>query len=295
MMVRSYKKVLLIAKEGLYEWKWEYRVWIVGILTVVLLGRYLHGINLYGFTYGTRVTPFLLLVLFKDSHIANGLLKVLLYLGAICLLSNAPFVTDITSYQILRSGKRSWIAGKCMYIWLTSFLYVIFIACIAGIIVLPTVSVNDLWGSTLRDWVSKKNNWEVYAQSLEIPSLIIKLIYPWAAEILSLFVVGLSFCFLGHLIFFCNLLTNKKAIGIGLSVLFVMLDPVISYFAFSEQQKWMYLFSPINWSSLELWTIVGSGKPLSAQYAYGMYLLLILCLTAGIFIVASKKEILKNE
>ena len=277
-----FKSIFLVAKESLMEWKRDYRVWALAILSAVVLVRYLYGLNLYGFEYGTRVTPFLLPILFNDSSVANGLVKILLFLGAICLFSDAPFYSQTSAYQWIRTGRTAWYLGKCAYIWLASFLYALFLAVTAFLAVLPTVSIHDLWGSTLRDWLNNRNNWYLYAGNLEIPFPVIRMIYPWSAELLSLGAVSLSFCMIGHLICLVNLLVHSKAAGISVAAILVMLDPVIHYFAFTETQLWMYRFSPVSWCSMELWDIAGGIKPLSTSAVFPAMLLLIMMLTGGI-------------
>lgn len=289
-----FKRIFLIAGEGVLGWKRDYRVWVLGVLTVLIIVRYLWGINLYGFEYGTRVTPFLLPVLFKDAHVANGLVKILLFLGAICLFSDAPFLSETSMYEWVRTGKTTWYLGKCAYIWIASLLYTIFIAGTAFLVVIPTVTFHDLWGTTLRDWMVGKNNWAYYAGNLEIPVSVIRMIYPWSAELLTLAAATLSFCLMGYLIYFFNILTGTKTIGISVAVFLVMLDPVIHYFAFTERQLWMYRFSPVSWSSIELWDIVGGIKPLCAAFVFAAQLLLIALLKVGIILRMRSWEMKKS-
>ena len=290
-----FKKAMLITRESFLEWKVDYRVWVLGFLSVVVVIRYLYGVDLYGITFSTKVTPFLLPVLFKDAGVANGLVKILLYLGSIFLFSNAPFINDAVWHQWIRTGKKVWILGKCLYIICASFVYMAFLSVTAFLTVLPTVTFNDLWGSTLRDWISDKNTWAFYAGNLEIPKEVIRMVYPWSAQLLTFIAGSLSFSLVGHLICFLNLSTGMKATGTGAAVTLVMIDPVIHYFAFSEQQKWFYLFSPVSWSSIELWDIVGSGKPLNAGYVFAATVLLTLALASGIIVRIHSWEGIRSQ
>ena len=276
------KRAVLIAREEILAKKRDYRIWMLGIMTVVILIRYLHGINQYGISFGTKVTPFLLPVLLKDAGVANGLVKMLVFLGVICLFSDAPFVTSATMYQWIRSGKKAWFLGKSIYIFCASFIYTAFLALCAFLTVLPTVSFNDFWGSTLRDWINGRNNWALYAGNLEIPQDVIRMIYPWSAELLSFLAGSLCFCFIGHIIYVINVWTTTKAVGIGVAVTLVMIDPVIYYFAISEQQMWIYRFSPVSWCSIELWDIIRSGRPLNSRYVFSALLIMILICIFGV-------------
>ena len=293
-MVTLFKSSLLIAWESFLEWKKDYRIWVLFSLTGLILVRYLYGVNLYGFDYHTKVTPFLLPLLFGDSDVANGLVKMLLMLGAVCLFSNAPFSSDIAKYQVLRAGKRAWWVGKCLYIWVASFVYISFIALFSGLFVLPTADMGDLWGSTLKDWLAGKNGWGAYAGQLTLPFEMIRVLYPAGAQILTFFSASLTVCVIGHLIYFVNLLTNSRSWGIGCATMLVMIDPVIHYFAFTSLQRWMYKINPVSWCSIELWTVVGSGKPLSAQFVFSADVLLIAALIIGILTISNRERAINS-
>lgn len=67
----------------------------------------------------------------------------------------------------------------------------------------------------------------------------------------------------------------QQKLGIAAAVFLILLDPVVVYCGASMTTKWMYRFSPVNWSSIENWTIVGQTQPVSMTYAYGMYAIMI--------------------
>lgn len=266
------------------------RIWLVGILLIILLIRYLWGIDRYGIAYGTKTTPWLLSVLYTDGEISNGLLKMLLYLGVIAVFCDAPFYSEQTQYEVIRSGKKAWYQGKLTYIWIVSFLYPFFLSLVAWGIVLPTVTYTDFWGGTMRDFSRLLLRTRTAVGNLAIPREIIKTIYPWSAHLLTFLISGCSNVFLGYLIYFLNLITSKNGWGVAAAAFVVMLDPVVCYFGIGNY-KWMYRYSPISWSSIEHWTIFGSNHALSMGYAFGGYLILILLLGGLIRIVSAWKEI----
>ena len=65
----------------------------------------------------------------------------------------------------------------------------------------------------------------------------------------------------------------------------VMIDPVIHYFAYTWLQRWMYIFNPISWCSIELWSVVGSGKPLVGRNVMAADLMILFLLNVGIELV----------
>lgn len=285
------RKSILIVAGYLMQWKKDSRITLTAILIFVLMLRYFSGITLYGLKYSTEVTPWLLPVMFTDATISNGLLKVLLYLGVICLFCDAPFITERTRYQLIRSGRNAWWIGNCLYILIASLIYMMFLAVTVMIVVFPTITFSDFWGSTLREFVEYGERTWAYIGNLVLPDEIVKTVYPATAEILTFFAGWLSFVLLGLLICFLNLITGSRAMGIVAAVFLVMLDPVIRYLGYGMSYQWLYLWSPISWSSIESWTILGYGHPIDMHYAYGMYLAGIIVLTAGIAVSSRKKQI----
>lgn len=294
--MEPFRKGCVIACGNLLQWKKDSRVAVTFLLMAVLLVRYLIGLTVYGVQNHTTVTPFLLPILFKDSTVSNGLLKVLLYLGLICLLCDAPFLSERLPYELIRSGRRAWWMGECLYLWCASLLYLLFLMFGAALVVLPTVSVSELWGSTIPALLKEESLEQVlYLGALEIPTELINVIYPYGAQILSFFAGWLSFVLIGHVIYLVNLCTAQRVWGVGLAVLLVMWDPVVRYWGTGARNRWLYLVSPVSWSSIESWTILGYGHPISMGYAYGMYGAGILTFTVLIAVVSKRKALITEE
>lgn len=287
-----YKGSVAVTANQLRKMRRDSRIWLVGILLIVLLIRYLWVIDLYGLSYGTGTTPFLLSVLYTDGSVSNGLLKMLLYLGVIAVFCDAPFVSEHTSYEVIRCGKRAWHRGKLTYIWIMGFLYPLYLSLLVFLIVLPTVTVTDFWGGTMRDFAAKYGQALAVMGNLMTPSEVILSIYPWSAQLLTFLASGLSNVFLGYLIYLFNLLTRKSGAGVAAGVFAVMLDPVVRYWGVGRTNWWMYRCSPISWSSIENWTILGSNHPLPMWYVFCGYLVLIAVLGCLIRILGKRKEAL---
>ncbi len=294
-MASWFRNSFSITRNQLRKMRKDSRVWLTGVLLFILLIRYLWGIDWYGYTYGTKTTPFLLSVLYADGIISNGLLKVLLYLGVIAIFCDAPFYSQQTPYEVVRCGKKAWNQGKLTYIWLMSFMYPLYLSLVALAIVLPTVTFTDFWGGTMRDFAELYQHTLDAIGNLMIPKEIIKTIYPWWAHFLTFVISGLSNVFLGYLIYFLNLLTLKNGVGVSFAVFIVMIDPIVRYWGVGVENQWLYRCSPISWSSIENWTIVGSDHPISMEYACCGYLLLILVLGCLIRVVSVRKEALMQS
>lgn len=258
------------------RWKRDGRILLTFLLMIVLLIRYFSGLSSFGIKYNTHVTPFLLPIVLTDCNITNGLLKILACFGWVCLVCDVPVRDPFLTYAVIRSGRKSWWLGEHLYICASSFLYTAFLSIIPALIVLPSLSLNELWGSTITQILDSNEYKVLYLGNLVLPQKIIAMIYPYGAELLSFLAAWLQFWFLGSLMYSINLCFKSNTLGIAAAVFLILLDPVVAYCGAYMQTKWMYMFSPVSWSSIENWTIVGQTQPISMIYDYVMYSLMIL-------------------
>ena len=74
----------------------------------------------------------------------------------------------------------------------------------------------------------------------------------------------------------------------------VLLDPVIRWIAYTPSRFWLYYISPVSWSSIENWTVVGSTHPLNGQIVVCASIILNLIMLCLTFIV-EKRSIVQNN
>lgn len=287
----SFRKIYMVMKSSFSEWGKDVRVRIMFLMEAVLLVRYLAGPVIYGLKFHKTLTPFSLPILMTNSTVSNGNLKILLYLGVIMLFANAPFIGETTPYLMIRSKRSSWWKGECLYIWLASFLYLLFLTLFSMLITSPILSVRDLWGSLSSDIIRNKNELMVYMGNLIAPTEIMKNIYPHIAELLTFFAVWVSFVFLGHLMYAINLIASHSVVGVAAGVFFIMFAPIASLLGFGWKTEWLYWVSPINWSSIECWKIPGGSNVIPMWYALCMPLILTTILSILIGFVSKRKQI----
>lgn len=270
-----YKTSFLVAKSNFMRWKKDGRIFLTFLLMIVLMIRYFSGLSSFGIKYHTKITPFLLSVVLTDCDIANGLLKILVCLGWVCLICDVPVRDPFLTYTILRTGRKGWWLGENIYICTAAFLYTAFLSVVPVLIMIPSLSVNELWGSTITQILQSNEYQAEYLGNLMLPRKVIAMIYPYGAQILSFFAAWLQFWFLGMVMYSINFCCKNNTLGIAAVVFLILLDPVVAYCGAYMSTKWMYQFSPVNWSSIENWTIVGQTQPISMTYVYGMYAFLI--------------------
>lgn len=118
-----YRIACLVAKSNFMRWKKDGRILLTFLLMIVLMIRYFSGLSSFGIKYHTKITPFLLSVVFADCDITNGLLKILVCFGWVCLLCDVPVRDPFLTYIVLRSGRKGWWLGEkylhlCISLWL---------------------------------------------------------------------------------------------------------------------------------------------------------------------------------
>lgn len=123
-------------------WRCSPRVWAALLLG---MGTCLHNGALYlTFINGTGGSAQILEAYIVIGNRATFLLGVLL--GGLLLLSDTPFVTPISQYEVLRTGRKRWFWTQVIYIFLASVLYVLLI--LAFTCLVTVVHSKTFWGNT---------------------------------------------------------------------------------------------------------------------------------------------------
>ena len=150
--------------------------------------------------------------------------------------SEVPFLSDYSNYQLLRVGRKQWVAIKFMRIFFGAFLLMLMEAFVSILVIFPNVDFSNRWGAF----------WNTFSLEqgidLSFPRNIVILYTPVTAT-LRVFLVGCFIIFLmGMLEFTITLfLDNKYAVIIcGL----LACGPVLA--ANSEYAN-IYYISPVAW------------------------------------------------
>src|SRR5699024_1005021 len=93
-----------------------------------------------GYTVGPWVFPFLL---------AEPYSRLMVMLGLILLLCDAPFIESDHPALLLRSGRRTWTAGQVLYIAGTSAVYFAVVYLLTVLVLLPHVGFEPGWGKVI--------------------------------------------------------------------------------------------------------------------------------------------------
>ncbi len=94
---------------------------------------------------------------------STGYAFLALFLGNLLLMSNAPFVSETTTYEMLRMGKKRWIDSKIIYIVMGSVIYslVLILASVVFSCLKGTVSFRNEWSYAMQELAFKQPSYAI--------------------------------------------------------------------------------------------------------------------------------------
>lgn len=292
-----FRSSVSVAAVNFRRWQKDLRTGLIFLFTALVVFSALKPFLQYGQASGTKCTPLLLTLLFNSNMVSVASPKTLVHLGLLALLCDAPFFYPITPYMILRSGRRGWWLGECLYIMQASFIYLVFLTAICFFSVLPVITFENDWGSVIYDMTfgsSTRSAGEIMMQypHFSWPDAIFQYLYPAASYLYSFFTGWAAFCILGLVMYLGRLLKKNSILGVVLAGVLVFLDPVLNWLSVSGYgQRWMLAFNPVCWSSIRSLNLLDSRNFLSIPFVAGMYLLLLAVLLTAIRFCAGRVTI----
>lgn len=278
-----FKSVTAVVSINFHRWKRDYRIWLIFAFTAVLIIEYLRGYTGYGMAEGKKVTFCLLPLLYIPTEVAVRAPKMLFHVGFLLLLCDSPFLHPTAPYMILRSGKKKWWMGECLYIISVAFFYMSFIALVSTLVSLPAVTWENDWGQAVTDFVfgsremSTDEILERHFLSIPTPENTVKFLYPFASEGYTFLTGWGTFTILGLLLYLISILQKNVLVGMGVAGVLIFLDPVLTFLGYPNKY-WMQAFSPVCWTSVESLNVSSSKYFISVPFVLIMYPLLILVL-----------------
>ena len=294
-MKRKHGAIKTILQINFSQWRHDDKIWIVFSVLLVLLTVCFVRIPFFCLENNAKVSPFLLSLIFISGMNGNGNIKILVLFGSVLLFSDAPFMFPGLTNVLYRCGRRSWCKGECLYIVLASAIYVGIIALFTVLIALPCIDLSGGWGS----FFEILNN-----QMKENPALGLKImpgIYLPSAvgyseqQAVQVFLFTfpmfiLQVIFLGLLVYILNLILKKSGPGIAVAAGLILLDPVLNYFM-NDHLWWLYLLSPVNWSSMWLLEEFSGRGYLTREIVFGALTGLVVLEAALIRILSGNIDI----
>ena len=281
----TFRAMGAIIYADLSRWRHDIRVRFILLFTILLLIWYLKPLTAYSLDFGRKTTVYVLPLLFNSNTVAVTSPNILLHIGLLLLLCDAPFFYPGKSYMILRSGRKNWCLAECLYILTVSLLYISLISAVSLVTILPAASFKDSWSGTVRDMIFGNETMTateiamVYSHT-PFPEAVIRYMKPLSAAVYTFLTAWGTFSILGLLMYLISLLSGKMLYGLTVSSLLVFLDPILVWYSW-PRRYWMLAFSPVSWTSAGQLDIIQPDHFLSVPYVtvVSVGLLIILCFT----------------
>ncbi|MBR5067060.1 MAG: hypothetical protein IKX08_05370 [Lachnospiraceae bacterium] len=119
---------------------------------------------------------------------STGYAFLALFLGNLLLMSNAPFVTEATTYEILRIGKKRWIDSKIIYIVIGSVIYslVLILASVVFSCFKGTVNFRNEWSYAMTELTFKQPSYAITSFRVSFTEKeFISAVNPYVAALLT--------------------------------------------------------------------------------------------------------------
>lgn len=282
--MRLLKNSWFVCCQNFRKWRHDYRIMLAAILILI-------GVNYFSGTLGSvctgmglKMSPWLFPFLFTSS-----LSSVILFLPLLLIFCNAPFIDANQPYSIIRTGRTAWSIGQIVYIGLTSIVYLLFIIFASILLHIGHMEFTTDWGKFFTSMGNLTFHTDVYIP-ISIPTRIINYFTPLQAMWFTFLFLWFSCMFVGLIVYLFNSLTNTRIVGVGIAGAFLVFDAFLSFtLAHPNINYFLYHFSPVTWSHLNLIEIdYGTTQP-TFPYVMIMYIILTVILTVSC-IWANRKQ-----
>lgn len=136
-----------------------------------------------------------------------------IFLGALLLLSDIPFFTPLTKYEVLRIGKEKWFWSQILYIFVMSIWYLIILLLFTCMITSARVELffENKWSAGMYMLAEKQQEFVIrkFAFSFPFPELI-HVLTPCQAVFVTMMFNCLYLCLIGYCILAVNLFCRRN-------------------------------------------------------------------------------------
>lgn len=285
--MKQLRCVCSICAQNFRKWRTDYRVWCIGILLFVMTGIFADDIRILAEYMGTNMPVWIYPFMYTQFHT-----KLIFTLPVVLLFCNAPFTDRNQTFVFMRSGRIKWLCGQIMYIVFASAVYYLFLFVVSLLLTVFSGELSLEWGKTLTALgVSNSVGFEAGTPFVDIPYTVITFFKPLQAVWFTFLMSWLGAIFIGLTIFFFNLISQTRFLGVIVSSFFVLLSSAVA-----NDYGWEGLlsFSPISWITLDKIDVGGLTKCPSFTYCISVFGIMIVSLSAAILIFGRKKSLDKR-
>lgn len=279
--------VIAVAKNGIFRTLRQSRFYFVIFINITLIKQLTDSIKEFSQLTGVKAVPCIFPFLMQQTFI-----QLLFLAGATMLFCDAPFIGQDSSFEMIRAGKKKWLAGKMVYVMGMSFIYTVTLALVSGLLLFPQITFQKGWGKALFT-LAQTNAASVLGNDYIHLDYSLMLRYePLEAVAVSVFLAWVVCVMTGLCILAINLSFERVPGTVG-GIIIAMLP----YFQknFSNLHA-MSFFSPGTWMDITLWnTKVRTHYP-TVNYMITFFMLFIAVMAVIIFLQFERvDDILKRK
>ena len=281
--MRSLKAICEVTKQSFRKWQTDYRVWVIGVLLVIMVQFYVDDCRKVSSALGTQIPIWIFPFMYSQ-----GYTKLIYTMMVILLFCNAPFTDANQIFVYMRSGRRKWICGQILYIITASAAFYFFLFAVSLLSTVFDGEKNLGWGMMLRS-VNDSVIGQTDANFMSISNIVLRFFSPVQAVMYTFLLSWCAAVMIGLIIFFCNLVSGTRFIGMLITSILTVISCTIK---FNNYFLYKFLpFSPVSWSTLDNVDVGGLTANPSFGYCIGVYCGLILALSIGILVLGQKKSL----
>lgn len=267
-------RVFRISLQNFRKWKTDYRIWMIAIVVLLLIHSYIRNMNRAADVLQLPQTlwnyPFLYAQFYQ---------KLLFTLPLLFIFCDAPFLDSNQIFITIRSGRTQWCLGQILYIAMASAIYYLFLIAATILFSLPRAEWSLEWGNVLYT-VSRYDIPGVSMKLINVSKEVLGYFTPLQAMWFTFLVSWISGILLGVLVYFCNVVSNTRTVGILIGAILIVLSAFLS-----NEAAWMSSwFSPFSWNTLNKIDIAGQTRYPPFWYCMSFYAVGIAALCAGILL-----------
>lgn len=281
--MNSVKSILSICAQNFRKWATDHRMWIIAALLIVMTFIFADNTHKIADALGADMSLWIFPFLYMSRY-----MKLVYTLPVVLLFCDAPFIDKNQTFVMMRTSRVKWLCGQILYIIIASAVYYLFIFLLS---IISTVFVADYsldWGRTFYSIANGSVTQPKGLARIEISKIVVDYFTPIRACFFTFLLSWLAGILLGMIVFFFNLVTQNRYIGIVCSFALVIWAFIIKD-TLGMGRFWK--FSPITWNTLDQIDVGGLTAHPTFAYCVSTFTGLILILIVGIFVFGRKKSL----
>ncbi len=214
--------------------------------------------------YGERIPPvaFVFYLSFYRMLVLHGAMTIFLF-------SDLLEPDSYSLWQTIRMGKKNYILGQIVYIYLISLIYMFVLFLFSLLMTLPVLGPVSEWGKmmfTMAENLGGMVETTGIMVSYSINTMILDAMTPMEALSCSMLLLWLTSSFVGITILFFTVFF-RRSVGIMITGIMVSMTVFAMFAGLITIGRWLIYISPLSWSYIGLLDLYKSGNWPTIWYA----------------------------